>query len=96
MALNGLVDQLLVQVMVLEEHHNSPLEIPDSSVPILILPPAGQMLIPINDEVSDSEDGRNQVIVEDQVEGYGQVESDEVRELGIEGEIFEEEEPWRG
>ena len=89
--LNSLMNQLLVQVTVLEGHWDSPLKIPDSLAPIPILPPAGQQLVEINDDkVSDLEDERNQVITEDQVEQFGRVEGEEVRELGIEEEIFKD------
>ena len=83
--LNG---ELLVWVMALEATHNHLIMIPDSLPLIPILAPGGNLLVEINDGVDDE---RAQVITEDQAESQMLwVEGEEVRVLGVEGEIFEE------
>ena len=88
----SLRDELLVQVMVLEGCQGDPIEILGSPELILIPSPAGQQLILIDDEeVPDSEDRRNQAITEDHVRVEElKLTGVEVRELGIEEEIFKD------
>ena len=76
----------MIQVMVLEGQQDNLIEIPDSPAVILISLPAGQLLVPIDEEVvEDSEDKKNFAIIEDQAR---QLEGEEVRELGVEGELY--------
>ena len=87
MELCHLVNELLIQVMVLEGHQGSPIEISDSLAPILIPSPGGNLLVEIQDRTDNKQ---NQVNVEDLTEGQGQLEGEEAEELELVGEIFED------
>ena len=83
-----LMDKHLVRVMVLEGTQGNLIEIPNSPALIPVPPPGGNLLVEIIDGMDDEV---AQVIIEDQVEGQGlRVEGEEVRDLGVEGEVFEE------
>ena len=78
----------------MEGCQGDPIKILGSPELILIPSPAGQQLILIDDEeVSDSEDRRNQAITEDHVRVEElRLIGMEARELGIEGEVYAEDE----
>ena len=81
--------ELLMRVMVLEGHQGDLIEIPDSPVLILIPPPGGNLLVEI---VDGTDDEAMQAAVEDMVEAVNHMEGEEVKVLGVEGEIFEDSE----
>ena len=86
--LRGLVDQLLERVTVLEGRRDTPIEIPDSPVPlpIHILLPVEHQLVPIEELNPDSgEDKELWAIAEDQARV---LEGRDAEELGLEGELF--------
>ena len=82
------MDELLVRVTVLEGTQGNTIKIPDILAPIPIPPPESNLLVKIVDVMDDKV---AQVITKDWAEGQMlQVEGEEVRVLGIEGEIFKE------
>jgi len=84
--LRELVGQLLERVTVLEGRRDTPIEIPDSPVPLPIRIPENHRLVPIKELNPDSdEDEALWAIAEDQARV---LEGRDAEELGIAGEAF--------